>query len=193
MAEFDLRRGAIAGTVVSMTAAATSGGWSNDQPRAAIETFAVGFLMTVLALVVARAIHTAGSSPIASDGTYGGFWVRAVAMVVDYVPLYLVGVLLAVIGLGTVAVPVLLGIGCVYFVGLWVITGRTLGMRLLGLRVIRENGGQVTLTVAVRRLLGLFLAFACVFLGVAWVALDARKRGWADLLSGTVVVRTATR
>lgn len=55
MAEFDSRRGVIAGTIVSLVMAATSSGWSNDQPRAAIETFAVGFLLTLIAVAVVRA------------------------------------------------------------------------------------------------------------------------------------------
>jgi uncharacterized RDD family membrane protein YckC len=191
MAELDLRRAAIAGTVISLVMAATSSNWSKDQPRASVETLAVGLLVTLLVVVIARAIQTPASPPVGSDGPYGGFWMRAVALTLDYVPLYLVGLLLAVIGLGAITVPVLLGLGFVYFVGLWVVAGRTLGMRALGLMVVRENGGDVTLTVAVRRFLGLLLGVACVFAGVVWVAFDARKRGWADLVSGTVVVRTA--
>jgi uncharacterized RDD family membrane protein YckC len=193
MAELDLRRGPTVGAILSLVMAATSSGWSNDQPRAFIETFGVGLLFTALAVVVVRAIQAPTPPQGTSAAPYAGFWVRAVALVLDYIPLYVVGVLLVVVGLGAITVPVLLGMGFVYFVGLWVMAGRTLGMRVLGLRVIRENGGDVTLTVAVRRFLGLFVAFACLLLGVVWVVFDAHKRGWADLLSGTVVVRTAAR
>jgi uncharacterized RDD family membrane protein YckC len=192
MTQFNLRRGVIAGSLILIVAAAGSSGWSKDQPRAALEIIAVGLLAMLLMVVIVRAIQAPAPPPATSDSPYGGFWVRAVALVVDYIPLYVVGILLAVIGLGPITVPVLLGAGFVYFVGLWVVTGRTFGMRVLGLRVIRENGGDVTLTVATRRFVGLFLGVACLFIGVVWVAFDARKRGWADLFSGTVVVRTAT-
>ena len=153
----------------------------------------MGLAFTALAVVVVRAIQTNASSPVTPNDPYGGFWVRAVALVLDYVPLYLVGVLLAVLGLGAITVPALVATAFVYFVGFWIVTGRTLGMMVLGLRVTRENGGNVTPTVAVRRFLGLLLSFACLFVGVVWVAFDANKRGWADLLGGTVVVRTAAR
>jgi hypothetical protein len=63
MTEFDSRRGVIAGTIVSLVMAATSSGWSNDQPRAAIETFAVGFLLTLLAVVVVRSRSQLGGGP----------------------------------------------------------------------------------------------------------------------------------
>jgi uncharacterized RDD family membrane protein YckC len=116
--------------------------------------------------------------------------VRVVALVLDYLLVYAVGAFLDIGGLGAMAIPVLLGFGFVYFVGLWAIAGRTLGMRVLGLRVVRENGGNITLIVGARRFLGLFLGLACLFLGVVWVAFDARKRGWADRLGGTVVVRS---
>jgi hypothetical protein len=33
------------------------------------------------------------------------------------------------------------------------------------------------------------VAFACIYIGVIWVAFDPRKRGWHDKIGGTVVVR----
>jgi uncharacterized RDD family membrane protein YckC len=192
MAEIDLRRSATAGLVISIMSAATSTGWSGDQPRASIEILAVGLLFTLLAVVVVRAIRS-NASAVTPDDRYGGFWVRAVAFALDYVPLYLAAILLPVIGLGAVTVPVLLGLAFVYFVGQWALRGQTLGMGVLGLRVIREDGSEVTLAVAARRFLGLLLAFACLFLGVVWVAFERNKRGWADLFGGTIVVRTAAR
>jgi uncharacterized RDD family membrane protein YckC len=191
MAQFDLRRGVAAGIVISVVMAASSSGWSKDQPRASAETLAAGLLATLVVVAVASAIQSAVPSSESPDGPYGGFWLRAVALALDYIPLYLAGLLLAVIGLGSITVPVLLGLAFLYFVGLWVTTGRTLGMRALGLRVIRENGSGLTVTAATRRFLGLFLGVICVFLGVVWVAFEPRKRSWADLIGGTVVVRTA--
>jgi uncharacterized RDD family membrane protein YckC len=192
MTQFDLRRGAMVGFVGSVVSAAASYGWSSDQPRAAIEVLTIGLLGTFLAVLILREIQAPVPSTAGAEGAYGGFWVRAVALVLDYIPIYLAGVLLAFVGLGAIIVPVLVGLSFAYFVLLWTTSGRTLGMWALGLRVVRKDGGDVTPTVAIRRFLGLFLAIVCVFADVVWVAFAARKRGWADLFSGTVVVRTPT-
>jgi hypothetical protein len=58
MAELDLRRGATVGAIVSLVLAATSIGWSSDQPRASIEILVVGLLFTLLAVVVVREIKS---------------------------------------------------------------------------------------------------------------------------------------
>jgi uncharacterized RDD family membrane protein YckC len=192
MADLDLRRGVTGGAIVSVMMAATSISWAADQPRASMEVLTVCLATTLLAVGVVRTIQT-NASPVTAVDPYAGFWVRALAMALDYIPLYVVGILLALIGLGAVAVPILLGLAIAYFVGQWAFRGQTLGMQLLGLRVMREDGGKVTVVVAFQRFLGLCLAFACFFLGVVWVAFDANKRGWADFLGGTVVVRTGAR
>jgi uncharacterized RDD family membrane protein YckC len=191
VARSDLRRGATAGTLVSVIATATSGGWSSDQPTTALEVLAVGLLGTSIALLIVRELGTPAPAAAGPEGPYAGFWVRAVALVLDYVPIYVVGVVLAVAGLGPIAVPVIGGLAFAYFVGFWTTSGRTLGMRVVGLRVLRTDGGDVTPTVAIRRFVGLFVGILCLFAGVVWVAFDARKRGWADIFGGTVVVRTA--
>jgi uncharacterized RDD family membrane protein YckC len=64
-------------------------------------------------------------------------------------------------------------------------------MRVLGLRVVRQDGGALGWGNAVRRFFGLFAAFLFLYIGVVWVAFDSRKRGWADLVGDTLVVRTS--
>ena len=192
MTALDLRRGATAGILMSVMAASASGGWSKDQPGAALETLAFGLMATLLAVVIARELSNSAPTTAGSDGRYGGFWIRAVALALDYIPLYVVGFVLALAGLGAVTVPILGGLAFLYFVGLWTTAGATLGMRAMGLRVVDEGGGKLSLVLAVRRFVGLFLALACVFVGVAWVAFDKRKRGWADLLGRSLVVRTTS-
>lgn len=191
MVQFNLRGSVAAGVVISTVMAASSGGWSKDQPRAFVETAFAGLLATLLVVVVARVIQNAGPVGASSERAYGGFWMRTAALVLDYIPLLLVGLFLDIIGLGAITVPVLFGLAVLYFIGLWTARGQTLGMGLLGLRVIQENGGNPTVIASTRRFIGLVVGIGCAFLGVAWVAFEPRKRGWADLAGGTVVVRTA--
>jgi uncharacterized RDD family membrane protein YckC len=81
-------------------------------------------------------------------------------------------------------------VGLVYFVGLWVWKGQTLGMMPFGLWVVREeDGGQLDLTRALLRYVGLIVSFAAILIGVIWVAFDARKQGWHDKMARSLVVR----
>ena len=84
-------------------------------------------------------------------------------------------------------------ISLIYFTILWsrVGAGRSLGMRILGLRVVDLNGELLGLRGAFIRALGLWLSFAVCFLGVIWVAFDGRRQGWHDKLAGSLVVRRA--
>ena len=83
-------------------------------------------------------------------------------------------------------------VSLIYFVLFWSSFGggRTLGMRLLGLRVVREQDlAQLRLTTAFVRWVGLWLSFAVFFIGVIWVAVDPRHQGWHDKLARTLVIR----
>jgi uncharacterized RDD family membrane protein YckC len=68
--------------------------------------------------------------------------------------------------------------------------GASLGQRLLGMRVVDATTGQpIGFGKAALRWLGLIISFFVCFIGVIWVAFDARKQGWMDKIAGTVVVR----
>jgi uncharacterized RDD family membrane protein YckC len=120
---------------------------------------------------------------------FGGFWVRVVAYIIDAILLGIVDlVLISALGGAWQWIGGLIWIA--YFIGLWGTTGQTIGMALLDLRVVRNaNGGKITWGTAVLRFIGLLVAFACIWIGVIWVAFDARKRGWHDVVGGTVVVQ----
>lgn len=83
-------------------------------------------------------------------------------------------------------------ISFVYFVLFWsyVGGGRTLGMRVFGLRVVGEDGLPLGLLHAAVRWFGLWISFVVCFIGVIWVAFDSRHQGWHDKLAHTLVVRT---
>ena len=70
--------------------------------------------------------------------------------------------------------------------------GRTFGMMLTGTRVVTNGSNQsLTMSMAFLRTIGSYIALAPVGIGLAWVLFDGRRRGWPDLISGTVVIKDA--
>ena len=81
-------------------------------------------------------------------------------------------------------------IGFLYFPFFWARGGQTLGMKPFGLRVISDrDGGLIGWGSALLRLVGLWVAGAVFWLGYIWIFIDKRRRGWQDLIAGTIVVR----
>jgi uncharacterized RDD family membrane protein YckC len=81
-------------------------------------------------------------------------------------------------------------IGVLYFPFFWARGGQTPGMRPFGLHVVRDaDGGPIGWGSALLRLIGLWLAALVFYLGYIWVFIDKRRRGWQDLIAGTVVVK----
>jgi len=135
---------------------------------------------------------------------YGGFWRRLVAYIVDAIIVGIVlGVLLSpltrtvvvtdggvTVNYGASGLQTLLS--AVYFIALWTLRGQTIGMMLLGLRVVRQSdGGPIDFVTALIRYVMLIVGFAVILLGVIWVAFDGRKRGWHDMVAKTYVIRPA--
>ncbi len=131
---------------------------------------------------------------------YGGFWIRVVAYIIDAILLGIVGRIIDAIfqvnpqaptsGAYGIASLVQLVISIAYFAGLWTYQGATLGQRIFKLRVVDANTGQpITIGKALLRWVGLLVSFLVCFIGVIWVAFDARKQGWMDKIAGTVVLQ----
>ena len=68
-------------------------------------------------------------------------------------------------------------------------TGRTPGKALIGIEVRTGAGGAVSWGRAALRWLGAALGLGCAGVGIVWALFEPRRRGWADLISGTVIVR----
>jgi uncharacterized RDD family membrane protein YckC len=75
-----------------------------------------------------------------------------------------------------------------YLVLFWLLTGQTLGMMLLGLRVVSRTGGRVTFGRAILRIIGYILLPGIFFLGFLWILADDKREAWHDKLAGTYVV-----
>jgi len=76
-----------------------------------------------------------------------------------------------------------------YFVILWspLGGGKTVGMRIYRLRVVRTDGHLLSLPRAFLRYVGLFL-MQLSLVGVISVLLDDQRRGWHDNLADSLVI-----
>ncbi len=147
-----------------------------------------------------------------------GFWKRAVAAAIDLaavLPLAMLVVLVAGklagvalphrIGLLdldmwidlvlatdpalVMAVTLTAGIGLVYLLVCHILLGRTLGMRVLRLRIIDVYGDRPSPARCVARCAGYLAGAATLFLGFLWMGFDSEKRGLQDWIAGTYVIR----
>jgi uncharacterized RDD family membrane protein YckC len=141
---------------------------------------------------------------------YAGFWIRTLAALVDAVVtfalLLAVGVVASSLPTGdTTTTAVAAAAITIAALGGWlalqiVVPGRlggTLGMRMLGMWIVREHdGSQIGYALAAGRL-GVFLGLGWITLGVgalvdvAFVAFDPRKQAVHDKACSTLVVRRA--
>lgn len=147
---------------------------------------------------------TAAAVPVA-PGRYAGIVTRATAFLLDVV---LVNASLAVAGTviglavsmlvpgnGRVADGVLVAalggsflLMAAYLVTFWTLAGQTPGMRFMGLRLERPDGGRPAPGQAVIRVCGMVLAAIPLFAGYALILFDDRRQALQDKLAGTVVV-----
>lgn len=143
-------------------------------------------------------------TPAPPAGAYGGAVSRLAAYVVDLV------VLSVLVAGGSAVVAFLIavitgheldlsgdrdlagtGLGVawfVYFAGSWAVAGRTLGMGLLGLKVVRPDGTPASATAAVVRTAAFPLSMALLGLGFLGILFHAQRRALHDLIAGTAVV-----
>jgi uncharacterized RDD family membrane protein YckC len=75
-----------------------------------------------------------------------------------------------------------------YAVILWSLNGRTLGMALMGLKVVAPDGSHISVWRALVRVIMFFISAILFFLGFLWVLGDDRRQGWHDKVAGTFVI-----
>jgi uncharacterized RDD family membrane protein YckC len=132
---------------------------------------------------------------------FAGPGARLVAYIVDVIVVSVVVLVLVVLSVAlVVTIPVLavlpilavIVVPLLYFPYYWSRSGQTPGMKMMGIRVVRDrDGGPVTGGQAVLRLIGYWVSGFVFYLGYIWIFIDKRKRGWHDLIAGTVVVEAA--
>jgi len=143
-------------------------------------------------------MQTAGSSPSTalSAAPKAGFWIRFLAILIDSVILFVINVIIAAIlgssNTGRSGIQTLLGL--IYYVYFWSSNspwpGQTVGNKLLNIRVVKTDGSDLSIVVALIRYVGLVVSILVIFIGVIWAAFDPNKQGWHDKIAGTYVVKT---
>ena len=148
-----------------------------------------------------------------------GFWKRAVAGVVDLaivIPTALsitmivskisgvrlpsrnlnlldidlwIDLVLAVDPALVMALVLFFAISITYLFVFQIILGRTLGMRLLKIRIIDVYGDRPSPARCAARCAGYLAGVATLFLGFLWMGFDSEKRGLQDWIAGTYVIR----
>ena len=131
---------------------------------------------------------------------YVGVGLRAVATIIDTFLLIVIGYLIALVTDSTTAagfqlegVPMLLWlvIGVGYYIVLEAQSGATLGKRVVGLRVVKlEGGGPIDWQASLsRNLLRLIDGFFFYLVGAIIVWSSDKKQRLGDKVAGTVVIR----
>jgi uncharacterized RDD family membrane protein YckC len=150
----------------------------------------------------ARAVDDSVGRHAGESSRYGGLVSRAIGLVVDaglahvtfLVVAASVGLVLSLadsLSQGWVEGAIAGGgwgvVVAVYFVSFWTATGQTPGMRIMRVRVVRADGGQLSVWRSFVRLVGLVLAIVPLFAGFLPVLFDRRRRALPDYLARTVV------
>lgn len=82
-----------------------------------------------------------------------------------------------------------IAVGITYLFVFHLLQGRTLGMRLMKMRVIDVYGDRPSPARCAARCAGYLASVATLFLGFLWMGFDSEKRGLQDWLAGTYVIR----
>jgi uncharacterized RDD family membrane protein YckC len=142
---------------------------------------------------------------------YGGFWIRFVAYLIDALIVGFASAAMQVIlirpmmgsasqpsgaAFGAAAIAML---GVAYLVGIAIAAtyeglfvykvGATPGKMALGLRVVRPDGGPISLGRAIGRYFAKMLSAIVLLIGYIMIGFDKEKRGLHDLLVDTRVIK----
>jgi uncharacterized RDD family membrane protein YckC len=122
---------------------------------------------------------------------FAGFWARAGALWLDSVALVAANVALTTPADGAHLGFLLWLSPVAYFVGFWGSAGRTPGMWIAGVRVVREeDGGRLGFRRSLLRLAGYLVDLTSAGAGFVWAAVDRRRQGLHDKIAGSLVLRS---
>ncbi len=115
---------------------------------------------------------------------------RLVALILNSIVISFVGLIVRQItGEDILGISVGFIIGLLYNTYFWTSNqGQTPGKRVMGLRVVKTNGGNIGVLSAIIRYVGYWINTAIFLLGWIWAIFDGKGQGLHDKLAGTMVV-----
>jgi uncharacterized RDD family membrane protein YckC len=141
---------------------------------------------------VTQPVPPPGGAPAGPSGPRADFWYRLGGFLIDFVVLYVIGLVIGLVFSGNLVSQILISLAAgiaysVYFIGSG--SGQTPGMHLLNIRAVDAvTGGRVDYGRAfIRYLVGIVSQLPC-YLGYFWMLWDPEKQTWHDKIAGTVVV-----
>ena len=144
--------------------------------------------------------------------TYGGFWKRLAAYILDWIILTIISILvllvfsasfgallggetfeegneMALLGLTVGADLITLLIAWLYYAGMESSSKQaTFGKLALGMKVTRLNGERISFLRASARFFSKILSVLLFFIGFIMIAFTEKKQGLHDMISGVVIV-----
>jgi uncharacterized RDD family membrane protein YckC len=75
-----------------------------------------------------------------------------------------------------------------YYLFFWTIAGQTIGKAIMGIKIVPNKGGRMTITRSLIRYIGYLVSTIFFGLGFIWILVDDRRMAWHDRLAGTCVV-----
>lgn len=162
------------------------------------------------------------SQSVADKGfKYAGFWIRLFAYIIDSLLLLIlfaipmiffknrfapekvierieIGDMSMLLNISfflvTILIVIIFSIG--YYIVSWSKWGKTLGMKILGIKVVDRDGKNISMGKAfLRWLMGYFLPGIIPYIGILFyialgimIGIDDKKQGWHDKVAGSFVV-----
>jgi uncharacterized RDD family membrane protein YckC len=115
---------------------------------------------------------------------------RILSIIIDSVVVGIVGGIFIGSGNSTLGAIVSFVIGLAYNWYFWTRhNGQTLGKQLMKLRVVKEDGSDITDVDALIRFVGYYLNSIIFGLGWIWALFDDKGQGWHDKIARTMVVK----
>ena len=115
---------------------------------------------------------------------------RLVAYLIDFAVITLFFALLVAAGMKEIPDFLAQTVMGLYFVILWVFwEGRTVGKKIMKIKIVTIEGKPITPGKAVLRYLGYILSSLGAFLGFLWIIWDKNHQGWHDKIAKTLVVK----
>lgn len=116
---------------------------------------------------------------------YAGFWIRLFSALIDMIFAIALGAVS--LGAGGMAGGIVATLINVYLVGTY---GFSIGKKLTGLRVVKENGKMPIglVDALIRETVGKFVSGILIGVGFLVIGFDEKKQGFHDRIAGTYVV-----